>query len=90
MPNVFFLPKYCACLVETKQKPLFKDILGIRMKIMWEEQLDPPIAYITYYVHNVHNAFPRTWALPVRGRCCDLATVWPHLAYYFYWMLHGG
>ena len=32
----------------TGQRPLLKDILGDKMKIMWEEQLvDPPIAYIS-------------------------------------------
>ena len=32
----------------TGQRPLLKDILGARMKIMWQEQLvDPPIAYTT-------------------------------------------
>ena len=35
-------------MVPTRQIPLLKDILGPRMKIMWEEQLvDPPIDYIT-------------------------------------------
>ena len=35
-------------MVPTRHRPLIKDILGARMKIMWEEQLvDPPFAHTT-------------------------------------------
>ena len=43
---------YCVCLFGQEMAPsgqrrLFKDILGAKMMIMWEEQLvDPPITYI--------------------------------------------
>ena len=36
---------YVRKMEPTRQRPLLKDILGARIKIMWEKQLvDPPIA----------------------------------------------
>ena len=43
-----FITFVCWKMAPTRQRPLSKDILDARMKIMWEDQLvDPPIASIT-------------------------------------------